>query len=379
MKITVVGIGEFGLLNGAIFSVIGHDVCCIAPDKATCDAVNKGEYPSDDPATVKTIQIAVGMGQLRSESDADLAAFDSDVVMITADDLNVGHSIRDKVLSNAERVCSAIRPDAPILIMANVPVGTHEELEELFFQWTGTRHHVVNMPQTAQYNRAAKNVLCPTRVVIGTENPEVAQIIQKLYQPIAESEQSIPVEVMSPEAAEGAYQTTSRRFKAVPERRSISDHKLMNSILKHFDNNLVGKRIAIWGSDNDETDVRAAVQTLRLAKKLSRFGAHIICHCGIQNISGWNGKIETVTDKADAIQKSDALIVLLPSTQYVGISSDPGMLTWKMNKVVVFDVWGCLDKQSLTYGSAVYYNISEGRAFKDLPAAMKKPTQASLA
>lgn len=155
---------------------------------------------------------------------------------------------------------------------------------------------------------------------------------------------------------------SERRFNGQTHKnasQSVSNANIAQCLNDHFEGNLEGKRIAIWGAEEDELAIQAAVQTLRIGKRLSYLGADVVCHCGRQTIHGWNGTVTSVHDKLDAINDADALVILQPSSSYVGISSDPGTLAWRMNRVVVVDVWGCLDQKALTYGSAVYYNLCQ--------------------
>ncbi|HEX9812427.1 MAG TPA: 2-dehydropantoate 2-reductase N-terminal domain-containing protein, partial [Burkholderiales bacterium] len=45
MKVSIVGTGYVGLVTGACFAEVGHDVVCVDVDRAKVDKINRGEAP----------------------------------------------------------------------------------------------------------------------------------------------------------------------------------------------------------------------------------------------------------------------------------------------------------------------------------------------
>ena len=143
------------------------------------------------------------------------------------------------------------------------------------------------------------------------------------------------------------------------EARSISINEIVARMLSHFDGSIAGKTIAVWGATDLDFDIRSITQTMKVAKRLVNLGATVACHPSfLESIDVSGGAIKIVAKSHEALKGADALLILTSSGQYSGIAYDPGMLAWKMNEAVVFDVFGKLEERSLTLGGNVrYYDL----------------------
>lgn len=83
MKMVVIGIGCVGLVLGAGFTDIGHNVTCVDNNPKVLDRLNRGEIPIDEPGLVAVVGCGVAADHHRfAESLIDMAA-DADVVFRT--------------------------------------------------------------------------------------------------------------------------------------------------------------------------------------------------------------------------------------------------------------------------------------------------------
>lgn len=144
------------------------------------------------------------------------------------------------------------------------------------------------------------------------------------------------------------------------KRQPTSLDRVAEQVLSHFKGNLRGKRIAIWGNTENQLCASSKLRTIQLANLLSGQDVEIVCHFEHKMISIWKQRVEFVPNKLEAIRNAHALVVLTDSTDYQGISWDPGRLNWLMESVVIFDVANCLDEAGLRFGSTIYYGGDTG-------------------
>ena len=65
MKLVVVGTGYVGLMTGAGFASLGHDVVCVDTDLAKIDALARGDIPWYEPGLPDLVREGVDQGRLK--------------------------------------------------------------------------------------------------------------------------------------------------------------------------------------------------------------------------------------------------------------------------------------------------------------------------
>lgn len=146
------------------------------------------------------------------------------------------------------------------------------------------------------------------------------------------------------------------RYPSPLKQNNVDLDIITSKILSHFRGQILGRRFAIWGSSEDNSECESTCNSMKLALRLSSLGASATCHFRHETLMLRNQRISAMTNKLDVVRKADALVVLADSSQYRGISWDPGLLAWLMNSLVIFDAVNCLEKESLRFGSTIYYN-----------------------
>ena len=145
---------------------------------------------------------------------------------------------------------------------------------------------------------------------------------------------------------------------AVNERQK---DRMGNKILNHFDNDVEGKRIAIWGlAFKPGTDDIREAPALTVIEELLSQGAHVAVHDpqAMENVREVLGdRVEYCGNKSDAIYLADALVVMTNWNEYAGV--DPGTLRWCMNSVVVFDGRNCFNRDWFSFGACDYHSIGQ--------------------
>lgn len=145
-------------------------------------------------------------------------------------------------------------------------------------------------------------------------------------------------------------------------------------VLRHFGGNLRGKRIAIWGLGcKADTDDICDSPALALIDVLLAAGAQIAVSdpMALQNVRQVFGdEIDYETNKWNAAQNADALVIITACKQFTGI--DVGALRWRLIEPTVFDCCNCLNESDLELGLFTHYQ-TENATKATLPNGSSAP------
>jgi UDPglucose 6-dehydrogenase len=172
----VFGAGWVGLVTGACFAELGHDVVVrdVVPEKI--EALRAGQVPFHEP----------GLGEL-IERNRERLVFTLDLEELRAD-ASIFFACVDTPLSpsgeaNLARVWSVVedlgRPEGGTLVMkSTVPVGTGERIREQLDPAVG----YVSNPEFLSEGRAIEDFVHPDRVVVGAFEEEHGHRVAALYE-----------------------------------------------------------------------------------------------------------------------------------------------------------------------------------------------------
>jgi UDPglucose 6-dehydrogenase len=203
VKITVIGTGYVGLVTGTCLAETGNDVVCVDCDRAKIDVLNRGEIPIYEPGLAELVKRNAEAGRLRFTTD--LAAVASSRLIFLAvgtppaDDGSVDTSA---VWSAIEGVARHLRADSIVVCKSTVPVGTNASIARRLRESTGKEIEVASNPEFLKEGAAIEDFMKPDRIIVGTNNPQTADVLAELYQPYLKTDK--PFLVMSPESAEMA-------------------------------------------------------------------------------------------------------------------------------------------------------------------------------
>lgn len=132
-------------------------------------------------------------------------------------------------------------------------------------------------------------------------------------------------------------------------------------VLQHFDDNLHGKKIAVWGAAfKPGTDDIRESPTISLINSLLDAGAEVSVHDpeALQNLESiYQDRIGYHVKKYEAARDADALVVMTDWEEYKGV--DPSNLRWHMNKAVVFDPRNCLNREWFALSNFDFYSTGQ--------------------
>jgi UDPglucose 6-dehydrogenase len=202
MKIAVIGTGYVGLVSGTCFADSGNNVTCVDIDEAKIEALKQGDIPIYEPGLAELVQRNIAAGRLHFTTDAAVAVKTARLVYLA-----VGTPQRDDGAADLrvlQTVVKGIAPhlakDAVVVIKSTVPVGTNAATYKTLCELTGREVDVASNPEFLKEGAAIDDFTKPDRVVVGVRRPEVASVLQELYDPFLRTDH--PFLVMSPESAE---------------------------------------------------------------------------------------------------------------------------------------------------------------------------------
>ena len=200
MKVTVFGVGYVGLVQAAVLSEVGHDVCCIDVDAGKIGRLKQGVIPIFEPGLAPLIESNVAAGRIKFSTSEEVGVNFGDVIFIavgTPPDED-GSADLKYVLAVAESIARHMRSPKVVLNKSTVPVGTadkvaaaiegvlcsiySEQEDELDVSFS-----VISNPEFLKEGAAINDCMRPDRIIIGTrpgdDTESIRSIIRELYGP----------------------------------------------------------------------------------------------------------------------------------------------------------------------------------------------------
>jgi len=188
MKLSIIGSGYVGLVSGAGFAELGHDVVCIDKDRDKIAMLERGSVPIYEPGLEETLARNVKAGRMRFASELGPAIDAADLVFIavgTPTRRGDGHADLSYVFAAAEEIAHRLRHDTVVVTKSTVPVGTGERLARLFAERRpDLRIDVASNPEFLREGSALEDFLRPDRVVCGVQNDHAREVLHRAYRPL---------------------------------------------------------------------------------------------------------------------------------------------------------------------------------------------------
>ncbi|MBO6679287.1 UDP-glucose/GDP-mannose dehydrogenase family protein [Parvibaculum sp.] len=194
MKVTMIGTGYVGLVTGACFADLGHEVACVEIDERKLARLQAGEIPIYEPGLEDMVARNVDAGRISFTAKAAEAVPESDAVFIC-----VGTPPREDGDADLSYVYAAARDIAPnlrgytvVVDKSTVPVGTGDEVTAIIQKMNpDADFDVASNPEFLREGNAIDDFMKPDRVVIGVDGPRARAVMQALYRPLTLNEMPI--------------------------------------------------------------------------------------------------------------------------------------------------------------------------------------------
>jgi UDPglucose 6-dehydrogenase len=192
MKISIIGTGYVGLVNGACLADMGNDVTCIDINIEKIKMLRKGIIPIYEPQLEEIIIRNLKANRIHFSTTYESIA-DSDVTFITvgtpskAED---GSADLNYVLNSAKAFGEHIFGEMPHILVtkSTVPVGTSKKVLETVSQTLADMGKdvpfaVVSNPEFLKEGSAINDCLYPDRIVVGCNDLYAKSVMEELYRP----------------------------------------------------------------------------------------------------------------------------------------------------------------------------------------------------
>ncbi|MEP6810450.1 MAG: UDP-glucose/GDP-mannose dehydrogenase family protein, partial [Chthoniobacterales bacterium] len=187
MDLSIVGSGYVGLVTGACFADVGHNVICVDNDPRKVESLQSGKVPIYEPGLEEVIHRNVAAKRLRFTGSIQDGVDNSQVVFIAVptpqgEDGQVDLSFIEKVAREIAGVLTGYRV---IVDKSTVPVKTGEKVAESIKRYN--RHKadfdVVSNPEFLREGCAVADLMKPDRIVIGAQSERAIDLMKKIYEP----------------------------------------------------------------------------------------------------------------------------------------------------------------------------------------------------
>jgi UDPglucose 6-dehydrogenase len=187
MRLTIIGTGYVGLVTGACFAEVGHQVICVDNDAAKVEVLQAGGIPIFEPGLEELVRKNVAAGRLSFSASTAAGVEQSDVVFIAVPtpplpDGSVDLSFIERV---AREIAGAMTTYKIVVDKSTVPVKTGEKVSETIKRYCKAQvdFDVVSNPEFLREGFAVADLMKPDRVVIGTRSPRPVAALREIFKP----------------------------------------------------------------------------------------------------------------------------------------------------------------------------------------------------
>ena len=182
-KIAIVGTGYVGLTAGACFAHLGHEVICYDINKEKIDELSSGQIPIVEKGLETLVREGLEENKLSFTSIPEEAVSGCEVIFLCVPTPQRSDGTTDiSIVDSAVRSIAQILPQDSILVnKSTVPVGSAEKVMKSLNR---SDVAVVSNPEFLREGTAVNDFLRPERIIIGSENPNAAQVVAELYEKI---------------------------------------------------------------------------------------------------------------------------------------------------------------------------------------------------
>ncbi len=190
MNLTIIGAGYVGLVTGACFSEMGNRVYSVDINNSKIEDLKNNIVPIFEPGLKDLVTRNSKHGDLVFTTNLNEGLENSDICFIAVNTPRSedGNANLQYMLAAAKEIGELMIHDMIVVIKSTVPVGTADKVkkiitEELEFRGKNFNVDIVSNPEFLKEGDAVEDFMHPDRVVIGSDNHEVIEIIKELYFP----------------------------------------------------------------------------------------------------------------------------------------------------------------------------------------------------
>lgn len=202
MKLSIIGTGYVGLVQGACLADTGNEVICMDIDERRIASLQQGVIPIYEPGLEELVRHNVREGRLSFTTSLPTAVEQSELMFLClpTPQKEDGSADLQHILSVSEQIARLASAPKILVSKSTVPVGTTEKIKQIVD--THSRHaiEVAFNPEFLKEGSAVDDTLKPDRIIIGSRNMQVISVLTELYAPFVRT--GAPILVMDERSAE---------------------------------------------------------------------------------------------------------------------------------------------------------------------------------
>ena len=187
MDLAIIGSGYVGLVTGACFADVGHNVICIDNDPAKVEALRSGKVPIYEPGLEEVIHRNVSAHRLHFTGNIKEGVDKSQIIFIAVPTPQkpTGDADLSYIEKVAREIAGVLHSYRVIVDKSTVPVKTGEKVAESIKRYN--RHNaefdVVSNPEFLREGCAVRDLMHPDRIVIGAQSERAIALMKQVYEP----------------------------------------------------------------------------------------------------------------------------------------------------------------------------------------------------
>jgi UDPglucose 6-dehydrogenase len=189
MRIAVVGSGYVGLVAGACFADLGHDVILVDNDHSKLTALRNGQVPIHEKFLPELLTRHWGNRLTFSDDLKEAVRLSAAIfVAVGTPPTESGEADLSYVESVAREISGGVEEYKVVVEKSTVPVYTSEWVRKIILR-SGTDpdlFDVASNPEFLREGTAVTDFLFPDRIVIGCDSERSAAILREIYAPLTE-------------------------------------------------------------------------------------------------------------------------------------------------------------------------------------------------
>ncbi len=336
-------------------------------------------YMNDEKIIIDKSTVPVGTADKVSAKIADV---------LNNRNVNIAYDVvsNPEFLKEGAAVSDCMKPD-------RIVVGTENEksriaMRELYAPFNRNHDRMIFMDvRSAELTKYAANCMLATKISFMNEMSNLAELLgadieavrhgigsdsrigyQFIYPGCGYGGSCFPKDVQALIRTANGIDYKPALLEAVETVNYAQKQKLFTNLNHHFNGELAGKTIAIWGlSFKPQTDDMREASSIVLMKALWEAGANVQAYdpeameeC--QRMFGDNDKLALVGTKESALKGADALVVCTEWSQFRAPDFD--LIASSLSSKVIIDGRNLYDPQLLNERGFAYYAIGRGDSVK---------------
>src|ERR1700726_340532 len=189
MRIAVVGSGYVGLVAGACFADLGHEVILVDNDQQKLAALRNGQVPIHEKFLPELLTRHRGNRLTFSDDLKEAVGIRSVIfVAVGTPPTESGEGDLSYVESVAREISGGVNDYKVVVEKSTVPVYTSDWVRKIILRngAEAEEFDVASNPEFLREGTAVTDFLYPDRIVVGADTPRCAAVLREIYTPLSD-------------------------------------------------------------------------------------------------------------------------------------------------------------------------------------------------